>query len=757
MPDGARRGQRRRRALRRPRAGRAACRRRPGRATPTFDAEGCGAAPRGRRAPACALVAAAGARGCTRRRRRRSTPSSAACRPGKLHAADLAADALHRALSRAWCRRGEPLAAPRARQRAGRPQRRGGQRGRGAARAPGGPRGRGRHAEALGRPGGRRRAQLLLAAGGARARALAHSMGLPHLTLDLEDRFRAAVVDRLRRRARRGPHAEPVRALQRSVRFDAMLALAERLGADALVTGHYARVEHDGEGPLLARAADADKDQTYMLSALRPELLARIRFPLGELTKPQVREIAARRGPAGRRQAREPGPLLPRRHEPRALPRPARRRAATRPARSWTARGRVLGTPSAATAASRSASAAGSGSPPGEPLYVLATDAARTAWSSARASELAAARVTSSRRRSTATAAALTASSFATAPSRCRCRVGAARRRAHETLDGRLDERVYGVAAGQTACLLEGERVLGHGTIALRRALNFARDGRPAPRPRSGKRSSPSSRSATTARALGVARAVGLRPVGAADDGRHAAVQALLPGPGGAAAPAADLVPEVLPHDRHRPGRPRPPATSPSSRCWATSRSATTSSRTPSGSPGSCRREGFGIDPERIWITVFEGDDGARPGARRGGDRVLARRRRAGRADRAAAALGELLAGGPGRPCGPARSSTTTAAPSSAAPTTARATTPTASSSSGTSSSCSTCCTRTARSSRCRSATSTPGRPRPAGGDPAGRALGLRERPVPAAGRAGRGAVRAPLRRRTGDDHARCV
>jgi tRNA-specific 2-thiouridylase len=79
------------------------------------------------------------------------------------------------------------------------------------------------------------------------------------------------------------------------VRLDAMLALAERLGADALATGHYARVaeqEHP-DGPLLQAAADAWKDQTYMLAALDPASLARMRFPLGELTKPEVRRIAA--------------------------------------------------------------------------------------------------------------------------------------------------------------------------------------------------------------------------------------------------------------------------------------------------------------------------------------------------------------------------------------------------------------------------------------------------------------------------------
>src|SRR5436309_2724780 len=82
------------------------------------------------------------------------------------------------------------------------------------------------------------------------------------------------------------------------VRLDAMLELAGRLGCESLATGHYARIadpEHSA-GPLLRAAADHAKDQTYMLAALAPRSLARMRFPLGDLTKPQVREIAARAG-----------------------------------------------------------------------------------------------------------------------------------------------------------------------------------------------------------------------------------------------------------------------------------------------------------------------------------------------------------------------------------------------------------------------------------------------------------------------------
>ena len=106
-----------------------------------------------------------------------------------------------------------------------------------------------------------------------------------------------------------------------SVRLDAMVAFADRLGAASLATGHYARLR-DGR---LQLAEDRAKDQTYMLAATPPATLARLRFPLGDLEKAEVRALAARGGPAGRRQARLPGPLLPRRHDAGRVPRPPRR------------------------------------------------------------------------------------------------------------------------------------------------------------------------------------------------------------------------------------------------------------------------------------------------------------------------------------------------------------------------------------------------------------------------------------------------
>jgi tRNA-specific 2-thiouridylase len=125
------------------------------------------------------------------------------------------------------------------------------------------------------------------------ARALAHRMGLPHLTLDLRDGFREGVVQPWLDEHAAGLTPNPCVRCNGEVRLDAMLELADRLGAATLTTGHYARRTPDG---LLRLAADPAKDQAYMLAALGRPTLARLRFPLGELTKPEVRAIARRHG-----------------------------------------------------------------------------------------------------------------------------------------------------------------------------------------------------------------------------------------------------------------------------------------------------------------------------------------------------------------------------------------------------------------------------------------------------------------------------
>jgi len=121
------------------------------------------------------------------------------------------------------------------------------------------------------------------------ARSVAHRLGLPHFTLDLRDTFRAGVVEPWMAEHAEGLTPNPCVRCNGHVRLDAMLDFADRLGAATLATGHYARRTGDG---LLRAAADPAKDQTYMLAALSRATLRRMRFPLGELTKPRVRELA---------------------------------------------------------------------------------------------------------------------------------------------------------------------------------------------------------------------------------------------------------------------------------------------------------------------------------------------------------------------------------------------------------------------------------------------------------------------------------
>jgi tRNA-specific 2-thiouridylase len=118
-------------------------------------------------------------------------------------------------------------------------------------------------------------------------------MGLPHLTLDLRAEFRAGVVEPFLAGYAGGETPNPCVGCNGHVRLDAMLDFADALGAADLATGHYARRTADG---LLRAAADPAKDQTYMLAAVAPATLARLRFPLGELTKPEVRAVAAEAG-----------------------------------------------------------------------------------------------------------------------------------------------------------------------------------------------------------------------------------------------------------------------------------------------------------------------------------------------------------------------------------------------------------------------------------------------------------------------------
>jgi tRNA-specific 2-thiouridylase len=128
------------------------------------------------------------------------------------------------------------------------------------------------------------------------ARETCHRLGVPHVTLDLREEFRRAVVTPFVRGYARGETPNPCTRCNGGFRFAELLAFARRAGAERLATGHYARiVERDGR-LLLARGAAATKDQSYMLAALDPARLGRVSFPLGEQGKDATRAEAERAG-----------------------------------------------------------------------------------------------------------------------------------------------------------------------------------------------------------------------------------------------------------------------------------------------------------------------------------------------------------------------------------------------------------------------------------------------------------------------------
>ena len=128
------------------------------------------------------------------------------------------------------------------------------------------------------------------------ARETCHALGLPHVTLDLREEFRRAVVRAFVAGYAAGQTPNPCARCNGSFRFDALLAFAARAGAEVLWTGHYARVVEREGLRLLGRGADPAKDQSYMLATLDPALLDRIDFPLGGQTKADTRAEAARAG-----------------------------------------------------------------------------------------------------------------------------------------------------------------------------------------------------------------------------------------------------------------------------------------------------------------------------------------------------------------------------------------------------------------------------------------------------------------------------
>jgi tRNA-specific 2-thiouridylase len=429
-----------------------------------FEANGCGAA------TAAGSAAVALVRGCSLLEAARIGARSIAdelggLSPGKLHAAELAADALARALG-------------------------------GAARA---------HAQLPRSPAGRTLvamsggvdsavAALLSRAEGetvavtlelwadpendgersccsasavAQARSLAHSIGLSHFTLDLRSEFRAGVVEPFIAGYASGETPNPCVGCNGHVRLDAMLALADRLGCEWLATGHYARVVEDDHerGPLLRAAADPAKDQTYMLAALAPSSLARMRFPLGELTKQEVRRIAADAGlPVAAKAESQDLCFLAGTDRGRFLARHGR--LGDRPGEITDRRGRRLGRHRGQhrfTVGQRR----GLGLATGEPVYVLDKDAVSNRVVVGPAAALSTTHVALRGVRLHRPGAEVDRVKLRYRSNPLPAKVlGDAEAGRHHLAELELAEPADAAVPGQLACLMAGDRVVGWGTIA---------------------------------------------------------------------------------------------------------------------------------------------------------------------------------------------------------------------------------------------------------------------------------------------------
>ena len=288
------------------------------------------------------------------------------------------------------------------------------------------------------------------------ARETCHRLGLPHVTLDARESFRAAIVQPFVDAYARGETPNPCTRCNGSFRFAQLLAFARRAGAARLATGHYARiVEHRGRS-LLARAIDPRKDQSYMLARLDPRHLGQIWFPLGEQTKEETRAEAERAGLAVARRAESQEACFLGGGDYRDF----LERHGLRPRE-----GRVVDESGAPVGTHQGywrftpGQRRGLGVSTGRPAFAVESDPATNTVVVGPRGSLARREVTASGR---------LFASVTRSDAKLRYRSPAVAADVEATADGfrlRLDEPAFGVAAGQTAVLYEGDVVVGAGHI----------------------------------------------------------------------------------------------------------------------------------------------------------------------------------------------------------------------------------------------------------------------------------------------------
>lgn len=291
------------------------------------------------------------------------------------------------------------------------------------------------------------------------ARRVASLLEIPYYVWNLEREFGQRVIEPFHRAYLEGRTPNPCLRCNAFVRFDLMLRRVLDLGFDALATGHYARILEGEEGPELHAALDPAKDQSYVLYHLDRERLARIRFPLGEMSKPEVRQVAREIGlPVADKKESMEICFVPRGETAAYLA----SRLPVAPGQVVDRRGRVLGE-HRGSALYTVGQRAGLGQlREAGPWYVTALDAGRNRLVVGRHEELAACHVELEEVRF------IDGSPAASGPLDCEVRLRYRARPVVAVYRDRileLGEPFFAAAPGQAAVMYRGSRVLGGGTI----------------------------------------------------------------------------------------------------------------------------------------------------------------------------------------------------------------------------------------------------------------------------------------------------